>query len=159
MPVNLILRVQKVDVTSGADRLAQLLSQLDDGTVELPQLLFVLYPAFSQQKGVVAQGLDLQVVVKSCDAFKLRPILIFLHRLEQLSRFAGCADNQSLTVSSQLILWNQREPLEILQVGHGDKLVEIFQAHLIFCQQDNVFGVPVGLPPGAQLRHSGVDCL
>ena len=54
----------EVDVAGGADRLAQLLSQPDDGAVKLPQLLLRLDVAVSQHEGVVAQGLDLQIVVE-----------------------------------------------------------------------------------------------
>ena len=60
--VDLVLRVQEVDVPGGAHRLAQLLPQTDNGAVEVPQLLLVGGLPLPDHEGVVAQGLDLQVL-------------------------------------------------------------------------------------------------
>ena len=89
MPVDLVLRVQEVDVPGGAHRLAHLLPQADDGAVEVPQLLLTFHDSLAEHEHIVAQGLDLQVVVPGGDAFELIPVLSVHHRLEQLSRLTG----------------------------------------------------------------------
>ena len=159
MPVYLVLRVQEVNVPGGAHRLAQLLAQPDDGAVELPQLLLVSGLAVPEHEGVVAQGLDLQKVIKGGDALQLRPVPAVCHRLEQLSGLAGGAHDQPLPVLYQLVLGDQGEAFQIFQVGHGDQLVEVFQSHLVFRDKNDVLGLPVGVAPFPQGRHGVVDCL
>ena len=83
-----------------------------------------------------------------------------LYRLKQLPRLAGRAHDDALPVLLQQALGNDGHPLEILQVGGGNHLVEVFQAHLVPGQEDDVFRKAVGLPPqGAQLLHLRVDGL
>ena len=159
MPVNLILRVQEMDVPGGAHRLAQLLPQPDDGAIEAPQLLLRPGVAVAEHEGVVAQGLNLQEVVEGGNTLELRPVLVLRRRLEQLPRLTGGAYDQSLPMLHQLVLGHQRKPLEVLQVGGGNQLIEIFQPHLVFRNQDDVLGLPVGVAFLPQLRHSGVDGL
>ena len=89
MPVDLILRVQEVDVPGGAHRLAHLLPQADDGAVEVPQLLLVLHDALAEHEHIVAQRLDLQIVVPRGDALELLPVLAVHHRLEQFPCLTG----------------------------------------------------------------------
>ena len=98
MPVNLILRLPEMHVAGGADGLAQLPPQSDDGPVEFPQVLLVPGVAAAKHKGVVAKGLDFQVVVEGGDAFQLLPVLMVLYRLEQLSRLAGRPHDHALPV-------------------------------------------------------------
>ena len=89
MAVNLILRVQEVDVAGGTHGLAQLLPQPHHRAVEVPQLLFRAHHALAEHEHIVADGLDLQKVVPGGDALELLPVLVRRHRLEQLARLAG----------------------------------------------------------------------
>ena len=157
--IDLVLRVQEVDVSGGAHRLSQLLPQPDHSAVELPQLLLVPDLAVPEHEGVVAQGLDLQVVVEGGDPLQLRPVLVLDHRLEQLPCLAGRAHNQPLPVGDELVLGDDGIALEVLEVGGAHQLVEVFQAHLVFRQQDDVPGPPAGGSPLPQLGHGGVDGL
>ena len=160
MPVHFVLRLPEMDVTGGADRLVQFLSQPDDGAVELPQILLAPGVAVAEHESVVAQGLNFQIVVKRGDALQLVPILVVHHCLEQLTRLAGRADDQALPMDHQLAFGDGGHPLEIFQVGSGDQLIEIFQAHLVPGQNNDVFGKTVGLAAQRpQLFHLLIDGL
>ena len=145
MPVHLILRVEEVDVAGGTHGLVQLLAQPHDGTVELPQVLLRLHVAVSQHEGVVAKRLDLQIVVVVGNALELLPVLVIRHGPEQLARLAGGAHDDALPVLVEQCLGDGGHPLEILQVGRGDHLVEVLEANLVAGQQDDVLGETVGL--------------
>ena len=160
MAVGLVLRLLEVDVAGGADGLVQLPAQADDGAVELPQLLLRLDVAVAEHEHIVADGLYFQIVVKRRDAPELGPVLVVLHRLEQLPGLAGGADDEPLPVGHQLGFGDDGHPLEVLQVGGGDQLVQVLEAHFVLGQQDDVFGKAAGLAaPGPQLQHLGVDVL
>ena len=160
MTVHLVLRLLKMHVAGGADGLAQLLAQADDGAVEILQLLHRLHVAVAQHEHVVAHRLYLQIVVKAGDALQLRPLPVIRHRPEQLARLAGRADDKPLPVSRQLRLGDGGHPVEVLQVGGGDELVQVLQAQLVLRQNDDVLGETVGLgASGPQLRHFVVDLL
>ena len=116
MPVHLVLRLPEMDVTGGADGFSQLLAEADDDTVEFPQVLLAPCLAVAEHEGVVAQGLNFQIVVKRGDALQLVPILVVHHCLEQLTRLAGGADNQPLPVGHQLTFGDGGHPLEVFQV-------------------------------------------
>ena len=80
--------------------------------------------------------------------------------LEQLTRLAGRADDQALPMDHQLAFGDGGHPLEIFQVGSGDQLIEIFQAHLVPGQNNDVFGKTVGLAAQRpQLFHLLIDGL
>ena len=100
--IDLVLRVQEVDVSRRADRLSQLLAQPDNGAVELAQLLVALRDTLGQHEAVVAQGLDLKEIVERRNAFELRVALVGHNGLEQLACLAGRADNETLTESDKL---------------------------------------------------------
>ena len=160
MAVDLVLRLLKMDVAGGADRLAQLLAQTDDGAVELPQVLLRLDIAVADHELVVAQGLDLQIVVERGDAAQLRPVLMVGHRLEKLARLAGRTDDEALAVGHQLRLGDDRHALEVLQVGGGDQLVEVFQTQLILGENDDMLRETAGFAAlRAQFQHFFVDLL
>ena len=160
MPVHLVLRLPEMDVTGGADGFPQLLAEADDDTVEFPQVLLASCLAVAEHEGVVAQGLNFQIVVKGCNALQFVPILVIHHSLEQLAGFAGGADDQALPMGHQLAFWDGGHPLEIFQVGCRNQLVEVFQAHLVPGQNNDVFGKTVGLAAQRpQLFHLLIDGL
>ena len=160
MAVHLILRLLKMHVAGGADGLVQLLAQLDDGAVEVPQFLFGSHIPIAQHEHIIADGLDLQIIVKRGDPPQFRPVLVIRHRPEELAGFAGRADEQPLPVRHQFRLGNDGHPLEILQVGGGDQLIQVLETHLVLGDDDDMLGETVGFAAlGTQLQHLPVDLL
>ena len=158
--VRLVLRLLEVNVAGGADGLSQLPAQADDGAVEFPQLLLGPDVAVAEHEQVVADGLDLQIVIEGGDALELGPVLVVLHRLEQLAGLAGRADDEPLPMGHQLGFGDDGHPLEVLQVGGRDQLVQVLEAHFVLGQNDDVLGKAAGLAAlGPQLQHLGVDVL
>ena len=65
---------------------------------ELKPEVFIQYQG---NEAIVADGLDLQIVVERRNAPQLRPVLVIRHRPEQLARFARGADDEALAVLVQ----------------------------------------------------------
>ncbi len=160
MAVDLILRVQEVDVAGGAHRLVQGLAQRHDGAVEVPQLLLALHHTLAQHVHVVADGLDLQVVVPGGDAHQFIPVLALHNGPEQLAGLAGGADDQPLPVLIDEALGHDGKALEMLQMGQGDQLIEVAQAGLVLSQHNQMVGAGGGpCPPRSAGAHGRVDLL
>ena len=158
--VDLVLRVEEMDVARRADGLAELLAKLHDRAVEVLEVLVVIHRAVAHQKAVVAQGLDLKEIVKRGDALELVPVLVVDDGAEQLARFTGGADDQALAVRNELAFRNDRHALEVFEVRSRDELIEIFQANFILGDQNDVLGKAVALrAQWAELRHLVVDLL
>ena len=82
------------------------------------------------------------------------------HGAKQLARLAGRADDQPLPVCHQLRLGDDGYAAEVLQVGGGDKLVQVLEAQLVLSQNDDVLGMTAALAAhGPQLQHLAVDLL
>ena len=74
MSINLVLRVHEVDVTGGAHRLVEGFCPGPTLSVEVPELLPVsTMPSRRSMSGVVADGLNLQVVIPGGNAHQLVP--------------------------------------------------------------------------------------
>ena len=155
--VDLVLRVQEVDVTGGAHRLAQLLPQGHDGPVEVPQLLLCADHPLAEHEHIVAQGLDLQIIVPGGDALELLPVLAVRHRPEELARLAGGAQDQPLPVLVDDAFEHDGVTLEVVQMSQGDELVQVTQTGLVPRQHDQVLGLALGLSSLAQVDHGPVD--
>ena len=69
MSVDLVLRLPEMNVASGTDGFAKLLAQPDDDAVELPQILLASGVTVAEHEGIVAQGLNFQIVVKDAMRF------------------------------------------------------------------------------------------
>ena len=143
MAVDLILRLLKMHIAGGDDPLAQLLAKPDDGAIEVAQLLLAPGRTLAQHEAIVAQRLNLQIVIEAGDPLQLGPLPVLRHRPEQLARLAGGADDKPLPVGHQLRLGDGGYPVEILQVGGTDELVQVLQAQLILGQNDDVLGEAV----------------
>ena len=117
MAVDLILRLLKMHIAGGDDPLAQLLAKPDDGAIEVAQLLLAPGRTLAQHEAIVADGLDLEIIVEGRDALELLPVLVIRDRTEQLACLAGRADDKPLAVRDQLAFRNDRHTLEILEVG------------------------------------------
>ena len=160
MAVLLVLRLLKMHVAGGADGLAQLLAQADDGAVVVLQFLVVLRLALADQEAVVAQRLDLEIVVERRDALELVPVLMVAHGLEQLPRLAGGADDQPFAVRDQLAFGDGGIALEIFEIRRGNELIEVFESRFVPRDQNDVLGIAVGaVALRAQLAHFIVDLL
>ena len=158
--VDLVLGVEEMDVARRADGLAELLAELDDRAVEVLQILVIAHRAVTHEKAVVAQGLDLKKIIERGDALELVPVLVVDDGAEQLARLAGGADDQALAVRDQLAFGDGRHALEVLEVRCRDELIEIFEADLVFGDEDDVLRVAAALRPHrAQLCHLAVDLL
>ena len=153
MAVDLVLRVQEVDVAGGHHGFAQFMGQLHDGAVEIPQLLPITCNGLAvlvgpEHIGVVAQRLNFQIVVPGGDALELRPGAVPHHCLEQLARLTGRAHQQPLPVLINEAFGHHRIllALEVLQMSLGDQLIEIAQAGLVAGQDDEMPGPAFALP-------------
>ena len=96
-----VLRVQEVHVARGAHGDAQLFAQPDHLAVHIPQGFLVVRQALPEHKGVVADGLDLQVVVEARDLLELVVALPRCDGLHELALDTGGAHDQPLAVLLQ----------------------------------------------------------
>ena len=64
---NFIARVKEMDVARGDHRFIQLIAELENRLINLLQLLFAADTALPHEEGVVALGLDFQIIVKRSD--------------------------------------------------------------------------------------------
>ena len=90
--VDRILRLGKVHVAGGNNRLVQILAQLDDGTVELLDPLLAVHLAVPHHIGIVAQRLDLQNIVVGGDFFQLLVAGAVHDGTVQLACFTGAGE-------------------------------------------------------------------
>ena len=157
---DLVLGVQEVNVTGGADGLIQLLAQADHGAVEVPELFLGLDHLLAEHELIVVQGLDLEKIVEGGDPQKLVLALVIDDGLEQLTGLTGGADDQTLPVAEQLGLGDSGHTLEVFQISQRNEVVEVPQALLVLGVEDDVPGLTVvDLAAAPQGGHGGVDLL
>ena len=146
-------------VTGCHTGLAQLVCQRQDGAVVIPQLLLILCRTIGNEEFVVANRLDFQIIIKIRNTQQFFPGGPAQHGGKQLARFTGGTENQAFPVANQLAPGHNRFFIKIFQVGIGNQLVEIFQANLIFCQNNEMIPAEIfqaaGL--GLQTRQQRVD--
>ena len=140
LAVHVVLGVEKVGITGGHHGLAVLLTQSNHFAVEVTKLLLVLELPFLNEEAVVADGLDLQVVVELDDLGNIRVGAVVDDGPHQFSRLAGRAYDETLAVLFQHGFGNTRKTLEIIQIAFGNQLVKILQSRLILDQNDLVVG-------------------
>ncbi len=136
--VDRILRLGKVHVAGGNDRLVQILAQLDDGAVEFLDPLLAVHLAIPHHIGVVAQRLDLKDIVIGGDFFQLLIAGAVHDGAVQLARFTGAGEQQAVPVLVQQAAGHTGLFEEVVDVCFTDDLVQVFQAHLVFDQNDEV---------------------
>ena len=157
-------------VAGGADRFPVLFAQLDYFLVQPNQV--VVGPDFgildlALQKDVVAQRLDLEIIVKFLRLGKtlaefIRGDLlgVFLqHEVEKLARHAGAAYDQAFPVLLEDIPGDKRMGVEIFRMGYRDQIVNVVQPFPVLGVKNDVIGV--GLDVGGVLlaEPSGVLAL
>ncbi len=139
--VLLVLGVEEVDVAGRNDLSAQLPAQIQDRAVIVLQHGLVLDDAVFDEEAVVADRLDLQIVVKRRDLFQLLVACALHHRAVQLAHAAGRADQDALPMLEQQALRDRRDAVEVFEVALRDHLVEVFQTLPVQNQQDHVMGL------------------
>ena len=133
-----ILRLGKVHVAGGNDRLVQVLAQLDDRAVEVFDVLFAVHLAVPHHVGVVAQRLDLKNIVVGRDLFQFFIAGAIHDGPVQLAGFAGGSEQQAVPVFVQKAPGHPGLFEKVVHMGFADDLVQIFQAHLVLDQNDEV---------------------
>ena len=123
------------------DRLAELFAQVQDRSVIVLQYAHIPYGAVVDEETVVADRLDLEVVVKGSDLFQFLLARTFHDRAVQLAHTAGGADEDALAVLDQQALGDDRVAVEILEVGLGHHLVEVLQSLAVLHKQDHMVGL------------------
>ena len=103
-------------ITGRADRLAQLVAQAQHALVQILQALFVLDDAVTHHEGVVAGGLNFQIIVKRGDFLDFAFTLALDHGTDQFARLTCGTDDQALAILDQLALQNVRAAVKVLQV-------------------------------------------
>ena len=119
-------------------RLFQLGGEARHAAVEVAQALVVAHRAVFHEEAVVRDGHDLYVVVERGYLLELRVRRAAQHGVEHLARLAGGAYEQPLAVPLQQAARDYRVAVVVLEVGGGDELVEVLEAHLVAHQQADV---------------------
>ena len=130
-----------MDVAGGYDWLAELFTELHYTHVELAQTLVVGDPSLAYQEFVVGYRLYFEIVVDGGDFFNVLLALSVENSAEKLAGFAGAADYKTLAVLLQLGQGHAGFSVEVIKVGVGNQLVEIFQTDLILRQDYHVISV------------------
>ena len=99
--VQCLFCIKIMSIAGRHHRLAVLLSQRDDLSIDFPQRLLILdMPAFDE-KSVVDQRLDLQIIIEFHKAFQLLFPFLVKDSLIHLSRFTGRSDDKPLSIFCQ----------------------------------------------------------
>ena len=162
VPEDFVLRIQEMHVSCGNHRFSQFLTQPDNGSVVVSQVLvgFRLIFFICQHETVVGKGLDFQEVIEGGDPAQFVVALMVQDSLEKLSRLAGGADDEALPHGKQLGFWNSGDPAEVFEVGVGNEMIEVPQSNLIFCKEDNMSCLTVrNVPFCTEGHHGRVDGL
>ena len=138
MPEYFVFRIQEVNIAGGNHRFAQLLSQPHNGPVKVSQILIVFHRALGDHKPVVTNGLNLQKVIKARNPQQFVPTAVVHHSPEQLAGFTGGAHKDTLPPFDQLTLGDTGHTLIVFQMGIGDQPVEIPEARIILCVENNM---------------------
>ena len=155
-----VLRLLEVDVAGGDDRLVQVLAQPDHRPVELFDGFVAGDPALPDHILVVAQGLDFQNVVVGSDLLELLIRAPLHNGPVELPCLAGRGQQQSLPVLVQQAPGHPGLFEEVGHMGLADDLIEVFQAHLVLHQDDEVViflfqDLPVAAKAGVDLAGAG----
>ena len=108
---------------------------------EIAQLLRLPRFAVFQQKLVVADGLDFQIVVKAGDAHKFFLGFSMHNRAEQLARLTGTAHNQPFAVLLDQLAGHVGVAVKVMDVPLAYQMVQVLHALLAFAKQDDVVGI------------------
>ena len=116
----------------------QILTQLDNGAVELLDPLLAVHLTVPHHIGVVAQRLDLKDIVVGGDFFQFLIAGAVHDGAVQLACLTGAGEQQAVPVLVQQAAGHTGLFEEVVDVCFTDDLVQVFQAHLVFDQNDQV---------------------
>ena len=125
-------------VSSRTAWLAQGICNFEHRAVVVAQRLLVFGGPFGDHKPVVVDGLDLQVVVKLCNALELFKRFSVHDRAEQFACLTGRAKYQPIPVLDELGARHERPPVVVVQKAVGDQLIQVFEARLGLDQNDEM---------------------
>ena len=125
-------------VTGGAARFSQFIRQAENIAVPVAQLLLVLRHTLCDHEVVIADRLNLQIVVKRRQPLDLLPRLALGQRAEHLARLTRRAENQSLTVTDEFAARHNGALVVIFQKALGNQLIQVAQSRLVLHQNDKV---------------------
>ena len=155
----LVLRLEEVHVAGRAAGFAQLVCETQDVAIPVAQLLFILGLTLFDHEPVVADGLDLEIIVEGRKPLELVPLRVTGQRAEHLARFACGAENQPFAVADELAARHDRPLVVVFQKALGNQLIEVSEPRLIFHQNDEVVArqvLQLVLAVGRRGKH-GVD--
>ena len=139
--VDRVVRVKEVHVARCHNGNAQFLAQLHDGAVEVTQAFVVFHRAVAHEERIVADGLNLQIIIEPRNLLEPIPARAVQHGMEQFARLAGTADDQALAVLLNQPARHMRTAAEVLQMSDRNKPVQVDQAFLRLDQQDNMIAL------------------
>ena len=125
-------------VSSGYCKLSEPVSYLDNLSVEGNKVINAVDPALVYHKLVIAERLDLKIIIERCDAFELFIGCTVFNSLIYLAGFACAAYDKPLSVSLQHGSWQSRSLVEVVNVRQADELVYILYSLLVLSQKDYV---------------------
>ena len=111
-----VLGFEEMHVARRDDRLTELVAEFNDAAVVIAERLLVLRDALADEERVVADGLDLEIIVVGSDLQQLIFVRAVHHRAEQLARFACGAEDQSLPVDVQQAPRDARSLVKMIEV-------------------------------------------
>ena len=103
-------------VSSGYCKLSEPVSYLDNLSVEGNKVINAVDPALVYHKLVIAERLDLKIIIERCDAFELFIGCTVFNSLIYLAGFACAAYDKPLSVSLQHGSWQSRSLVEIIKM-------------------------------------------
>ena len=124
-------RVLEMHVAGSHHRLVQHLAQLDDGAVEILNLVHGIHQMLAHHVFVIPQRLNLQKIVILCDLTQLFEALALHNSPVKFTSFTGRTNQKSVPILVQNAARNAGFLEEVVGVGLADDLVQVFQAHLI----------------------------
>ena len=154
--VNLIMLIEKMCVTGSNNRLSKLVSERDQFTVKLAQILVGGSPAARNQISVVTDRLNLYVVIIRRNFKQIRSRSVLKHGIKQFSLRTGRTDNKPLAVIIKHGFRYSRMLLIIIKIAEGNKLIKILKSDLILDKDYHMIGLQ--LQAVNLIRHCRSHC-
>ena len=124
--VDLIFLVEEMGITSSDDGLIIFLTQCHDLAIELAEAFIVCNGAFRHKETVIANGLNLEIIIKFHDLLDLGSGFIFDDRAHQFPCLTRGTHDQPLAVLFQFRLGNSGKASIIIEVAVRNQFVKIF---------------------------------
>ena len=116
----------------------KLIAKCHHAAVEIAQSLVVCDLPLCNHKAVVADGLDLKVIVKLGNLLDLAFGLVINDSAHELPRLARSADDKTLSVLFKHRFRHSGHLAIVVKISERNELIQVFESHLIFNQQNLV---------------------